>query len=132
MDTDKFCLSWNDFEANISSALKELQRDADFFDVTLVCDDIELIQAHKVILSACSPFFKTTLKHIPHQHPLLYLKGVMYNDLVRVLHFMYHGEVNIEQDELKSFLAVAEDLTVKGLTLDKSSIHKIAIQPILP
>ena len=73
METDKFCLSWNGFEANISSAFKELQRDADFFDVTLVCDDIELIQAHKVILSACSPFFKTTLKHIPHQHPLLYL-----------------------------------------------------------
>jgi hypothetical protein len=52
----------------------------------------------------------------PHQHPLLYLKGVKYTDLQSVLNFMYHGEVNVAQDELNSFLAVAEDLRVKGLT----------------
>ena len=29
---------------------------------------------------------------------------------------MYHGEVNVAQEELNSFLAVAEELRVKGLT----------------
>jgi len=38
-----------------------------------------------------------------------------------VLNFMYHGEVNVAQDELNSFLAVAEDLKVKGLTQSSSS-----------
>ena len=33
---------------------------------------------------------------------------------------MYHGEVNVAQDELNSFLAVAEDLQVKGLTQSQS------------
>ena len=28
---------------------------------------------------------------------------------------MYHGEVNVDQEELNNFLAVAEDLKVKGL-----------------
>ena len=37
-----------------------------------------------------------------------------------VLNFMYHGEVNVSQDELNSFLAVAEDLKVKGLTQSDS------------
>ena len=69
-----------------------------------------------MILSACSPFFKNVLRRNPHQHPLLYLKGVKYTDLQCVLNFMYHGDMNVAQEELSSFLAVAEDLRVKGLT----------------
>ena len=94
MGSEKFCLRWNDFETNISSAFRELRDDKDFFDVTLACDD-EQIQAHKVILSACSVFFRNILRRNPHQHPLLYMKGVK-----------YHGEVNVAQEELNSFLAV--------------------------
>merc|ERR1711936_1104303 len=88
--------------------------------MTLSCDD-EQIQAHKVILSACSPFFRGVLRRNPHAHPLLYLKGVKFSDLTAVLNFMYHGEVNVAQEELNSFLAVAEDLKVKGLTQGNSS-----------
>ena len=119
MANEKFCLRWNDFENNISNAFRELRDDKDFFDVTLACDDDQM-QAHKVILSACSPFFRNILRRNHHQHPLLYLKGVKYSDLQSVLNFMYHGEVNIAQDELNSFLAVAEDLKVKGLTQNQS------------
>merc|ERR1712123_346581 len=112
---EKFCLRWNDFESNISEAFRELREDKDFFDVTLACDD-DQIQAHKVILSACSPFFRKVLRRNKHEHPLLYLKGVKYADLVSVLSFMYHGEVDIGQEDLNTFLAVAQDLKVKGLT----------------
>jgi len=112
---EKFCLKWNEFESNVSTAFRELRDDKDFFDVTLACDGNQL-EAHKVILSACSPFFRGVLKRNPHAHPLLYLKGIKYEDVLAVLNFMYHGEVNIAQDELNSFLAVAEDLQVKGLT----------------
>ena len=81
--SEKFCLKWNDFEANVSCAFRELREDKDFFDVTLACDD-EQIQAHKVIVSACSPFFRNVLRRNPHQHPLLYLKGVKYREGTRV------------------------------------------------
>jgi len=113
--TEKFCLRWNDFESNISVAFRDLREEKDFFDVTLACDDSQL-QAHKVILSACSPFFRNILKRNPHQHPLLYLKGVKYAELEAVLNFMYMGEVNVAQEALNSFLSVAEELRVKGLT----------------
>ena len=96
MTSEKFCLRWNDFESNISGAFRELRDDKDFFDVTLACDE-EQIQAHKVILSACSPFFRTVLRRNPHSHPLLYLKGVKHSELQAVLNFMYHGEVNVGQ-----------------------------------
>jgi len=120
MSSEKFCLRWNDFESNISGAFRELRDDKDFFDVTIACED-EQMQAHKVILSACSPFFRNILRRNHHQHPLLYLKGVKYTDLQSVLNFMYHGEVNVAQEELNSFLAVAEDLRVKGLTQNQGN-----------
>jgi len=117
MSTEKFCLKWNDFESNISLAFREIREDKDFFDVTLACGEGEQqISAHKVILAACSPFFRNVLRRNPHQHPLLYLKGVTYSDLQSVLSFMYHGEVNVAQEELNGFLSIAEELKVKGLT----------------
>jgi len=121
--SEKFCLRWNDFESNISVAFRELREEKDFFDVTLACEDSQ-VQAHKVILSACSPFFRSVLRRNPHQHPLLYLKGVKYQEMLSVLNFMYMGEVNVAQEELNSFLAVAEELRVKGLTQNNSEGSK--------
>jgi len=119
MANEKFCLRWNDFETNISTAFRDLREDKDFFDVTLACDD-QQIQAHKVILSACSPFFRQILHQNTHPHPLIYLRGVKFMDIQSVLNFMYHGEVNVAQEELNTFLSVAEDLKVKGLTQNQS------------
>jgi len=113
--SENFCLKWSNFESNLSDAFKELRDEKDLFDVTLACDDRQ-VAAHKVVLSACSPFFRNILRRNPHPHPLLYIKGVKYDDLLSMLNFMYLGEVNIVQDELSSFLAVAEELRIKGLT----------------
>ena len=126
---EKFCLRWNEFEKNISKSFRELREDKDFFDVTLVCDTNQ-IQAHKVVLSACSSFFRSVLKHNPHQHPLLYLKGIRYEDIISVLNFMYHGEVNVVQDELTVFLAVAEDLKVKGLVQSNKEQEEYFTEPV--
>jgi len=122
-NSEHFCLRWNDFESNISQAFREIRDEKDFFDVTLACED-EQVQAHKVILSACSPFFRTILRRNRHDHPLLYLKGVKYAEIIAILNFMYHGEVNVAQEELNSFLAVAEELRVKGLTQNTQETSK--------
>jgi len=121
--SENFCLRWNDFEANVSGAFRDLRAESDFFDVTLGCSDSNgrSLQAHKVILSACSSFFKGMLRqqaqqNPAHPHPFIYLRGVSFCDLSSVLDFMYHGEVNVAQEDLNSFLAVAEELQIKGLT----------------
>ena len=106
-DSEKFCLQWNDFAENISGTFKEFWKDEDFFDVTLACGD-EQIQAHKIILSACSNFFRSVLRRHQHSHPLLYLNSVKYSDLVSLLNFMYHGQVNVKKEDLNSFLATAQ------------------------
>ena len=68
-----------------------------------------------MVLSACSPFFREVLKANPHPHPLLFLQNVKQTDLLAVLDFMYLGEVQVVQENLASFLLVAEELEVKGL-----------------
>jgi hypothetical protein len=118
--SDNFCLRWNDFESNISTSFRELREDSEFFDVTLCCDNgTDIVPAHKVILAACSPLFRKILSRQKNQqNPFLYLKGIKLKELQAVLNFMYHGEVNVAQDSLNNFLAVAEELAVKGLTTD--------------
>jgi len=122
-------LHWNDFESNISKAFQELRETKDFFDVTLVCDE-DQIHAHKIILSACSPFFRNILRRSPHhKHPLIYLKDVKFSELTSLLDFIYMGEVIVNREDLNSFLLVAEDLKVKGLSTISDSKSSKPIQP---
>ena len=115
MANEKFCLKWNDFQDVLKSSVGELRDDADFTDVTLACED-QSLKAHKVILSACSPLFKRLLKSHPHPQPLLYMRGMRATDLVAIVDFIYQGEANIFQENLENFLALAEELELKGLS----------------
>ena len=101
MNSEKFNLKWNDFESSISGSFRDIKDEGDFQDVTLACEE-DQIGAHRVVLAACSPKLRSILSHLPHhhQHPLLYLRGIKYSDLKSLITFMYHGEVNIAQEEL--------------------------------
>merc|ERR1712208_259969 len=92
-----------------------LREDNDFVDVTLVCEDGQQVEAHKVILASSSPFFQKLLGRNKHPHPLIYMRGVKSDDLLAIVDFLYCGEANVFQENLDSFLAVAEELQLKGL-----------------
>ena len=114
--SEKFCLKWNDFQKNINTAFGSLREDEDFSDVTLASEDGTQIEAHKVVLAASSPFFHNMLKKNKHPHPLIYMRGIKSDDMLAVVDFLYYGETNIFQDNLDSFLKIAEELSLKGLT----------------
>ena len=114
MADEKLCLKWNDFQNIVQTSFAELRSDTDFTDVTLACED-QSIKAHKVILSACSPLFKKLLKTYPHPQPLIYMRGMKSTDLAAIVDFIYLGEANVFQDQLEGFLALAEELQLKGL-----------------
>ena len=52
----------SEFQTNTTKFLLSVKETHDFSDVTLVCDDAEPIQAHRVIISAGSSFFETVLR----------------------------------------------------------------------
>ena len=114
--SEKLCLQWNDFKENATSAFGSLREDRDFADVTLACEDGSQFEAHKVILAASSPFFQNILRRNQHVHPLIFMRGLKSEDLAAIIDFLYCGEANVYQENLDSFLAIAEELQLKGLT----------------
>ena len=100
---EKLCLRRNDFMENLNSTLGRLRNDREFTDVTLVCEDGEEIEAHKVILAASSPFFQKVLQKSKHPHPLIYLRGFQSKGLVSILDFLYFGEANAYQEDLDGY-----------------------------
>ena len=114
---EKLSVQWADFEKNISASFGELRTDNDFADVTLACEDRDF-EVHKLILSASSPFFKALLKRATSKqpHPMIYMRGVKAKDLEALVDFIYFGKAEILQANLESFLAIAEELKLKGLS----------------
>ena len=128
-DQQQFCLRWNDFQTNMVSSFKHLRDEKSFTDVTLACDG-QTCKAHKMVLSACSPYFKVKkfffsleffnhlnsvqlifqalLEENPAKHPIIILKDVPFQHLTAILEFVYAGEVNVAQDQLPAFLKTAE------------------------
>ena len=113
--SEKLCLQWNDFKQNATIAFGILREDNDFTDVTLACKDGKQFTAHKVILASSSPFFQNILRRNKHAHPQIYMRGMESEDLLAIMDFLYCGEANVYQENLDSFLAIAEELQLKGL-----------------
>ncbi|XP_049780697.1 protein abrupt-like isoform X4 [Schistocerca cancellata] len=114
-DEQQFCLRWNNFQMNITSQFEALRDEEDFVDVTLACEG-QRLKAHKVVLSACSPYFKELFKSNPCKHPILFMRDVEFRHLKSLVEFMYAGEVNVAQAQLSAFLRTAESLQIRGLT----------------
>ena len=128
----KLCLQWNDFQTNLTSAFRDLREDKEFTDVTLACGDGQQVKAHKVVLISSSPFFKNLLQRNKHPHPLIFMRGLKSEDLVTMVDFLYHGEANVYQENLDSFLAIAEELQLKGLQGNQTEAVFEEIQPTKP
>ncbi|XP_023725660.1 modifier of mdg4 isoform X12 [Cryptotermes secundus] len=122
-ESDQFSLRWNNFHSNLTSGFHALLQGEDLVDVTLAAGG-QFVQAHKIVLSVCSPYFKDLFKVNPCKHPIVILKDVCHKDLVAILQFMYRGEVNVRQEELATFLKTAEMLQIKGLTGEDSPIEE--------
>ncbi|XP_063225303.1 zinc finger protein 131-like isoform X2 [Bacillus rossius redtenbacheri] len=114
-DEQQFCLRWNNFQTNITSQFEALRNEELFVDVTLACEG-QRLKAHKVVLSACSPYFKELFTSNPCKHPILFMRDVEFCHLRALVEFMYAGEVNVAQAQLTAFLRTAESLHIRGLT----------------
>lgn len=120
MEGEQFSLCWNNFHNNLSSGFHTLLQDEDLVDVTLAAEG-KYLKAHKTVLSVCSPYFKELFRVNPCKHPIVILQDVSYNSLHNLLQFMYQGEVSVSQEEIPTFMRVAEMLKVKGLTDNSTS-----------
>ncbi|EDW58364.1 protein bric-a-brac 1 isoform X1 [Drosophila virilis] len=117
---DEFKLCWKNFQDNIASGFQNLYDRGDLVDVTLACDG-KLLQAHKIVLAICSPYFQEIFTTNPCQHPIIILKDVSFNIMCELLEFMYQGVVNVKHTELQSFMKIGQLLQIKGLATNSNS-----------
>ncbi|XP_061395649.1 broad-complex core protein isoforms 1/2/3/4/5 [Musca vetustissima] len=117
---DEFKLCWKNFQDNIASGFQSLYDRGDLVDVTLACDG-KLLQAHKIVLAICSPYFQEIFVTNPCKHPIIILKDVSYTIMCELLEFMYQGVVNVKHTELQAFMKIGQLLQIKGLATNTSS-----------
>ena len=114
--SERLCLKWNEFQENIHQTFGGLRNTQEFADVTLVCEDGQQMEAHRVVLASSSPFFQKMMERLNHPHPLIYMRGLTPEDLAAMLDFIYFGEANVTEEKVENFLLIADDLQIKGLT----------------
>lgn len=113
-NSQQFCLRWNNYQSNLTCVFDQLLQSESFVDVTLACDG-HSIKAHKMVLSACSPYFQSLFFDNPCQHPIIIMRDVKWPELKAIVEFMYKGEINVCQDQISPLLSIAEMLQIRGL-----------------
>ncbi|XP_066991951.1 longitudinals lacking protein, isoforms H/M/V isoform X6 [Anabrus simplex] len=111
----QFCLRWNNHQSTLVAVFDTLLESGTLVDCTLAAEG-QYLKAHKVVLSACSPYFELLLSQHYEKHPIVILKDVKFQELKAMMDYMYRGEVNISQDQLGALLKAAESLQIKGLS----------------
>ncbi|KPU77241.1 uncharacterized protein Dana_GF11096, isoform D [Drosophila ananassae] len=127
-DDQQFCLRWNNHQSTLISVFDTLLENETLVDCTLAAEG-KFLKAHKVVLSACSPYFATLLQEQYDKHPIFILKDVKYQELRAMMDYMYRGEVNISQDQLAALLKAAESLQIKGLSDNRTGGGSSAPKP---
>lgn len=130
-NNQQFCLRWNNYQTNLTNVFDELLQSESFVDVTLACEG-QSIKAHKMILSACSPYFQALFYDNPCQHPIVIMRDVRWQELKALIEFMYKGEINVSQDQINPLLRVAEMLKIRGLAEVGTAGGGMAAQQLIP
>ena len=112
---EKYCLKWNDFSTNLQETFKSIRYEKHLCDVTLMCGE-ESIPAHRLVLSSSSDFFQNIFRKCQKENLVIVLKETSPVKLSSLLDFIYNGEVKIDQDHLHSFMDLANELKVKGIS----------------
>lgn len=113
-EQEHYSLRWNNHQNHILRAFDALLQTKTLVDVTLVCAETS-IRAHKVVLSACSPFFQRVFADTPCKHPVIVLKDFRGWVVQAIVDFMYRGEISVPQERLQILIQAGESLQVRGL-----------------
>ena len=118
MAEGSFHLAWNsaEREATVLGSLAALQESGECSDVSLISSDDGTLRAHRVVLAACSPFFREVFSKNSVANLSLYMSGLKQVDLEAILDFMYRGQTEVPMADLEAFIWAAKEMRVLGLT----------------
>ncbi|CAG0914854.1 unnamed protein product [Notodromas monacha] len=91
----------------VRQELEKLYNDPTFSDVKICCADL-VINAHKVILSAVSPYFASMFKRVSKDLSALLLPDEDLPVVGIVLQYLYSGKVSVPAHDVDKFKKLAE------------------------
>ena len=118
MHQEKYNLNWHTHSDHLKDMLHEMMKSDELTDVTLVCDDMRQLKAHKIVLSACSSVFRKIIEHLPDKNSVIYLRGIQHQEMESILEFMYMGVATLLQERMNEFFSVAKSLEIKEIRMD--------------
>ena len=107
-------LKWTNYWTNLTAVVWRCYEDQLMTDITLTAEG-KKICCHKVILAACSTYFRCILDDNPSDHPIIILKNVEWEELKLIVEFMYRGHLKASEEKLPNLLKVAKMLDIRGL-----------------
>jgi len=114
---EKYTLHWHSYSDHLREALNEMMISSEFADVTLVTDDKQQIRAHRNILSAASPVFKSILQiDSKNANPVIYLRGIQHSEMESIMQFIYLGEARFYEERMSEFITVSKNLEIRELS----------------
>ncbi|XP_028045593.1 protein bric-a-brac 1 [Monomorium pharaonis] len=106
---------WQSFPSHMVGSLDTCYEKQQFVDLSLACKDGTILKCHKMVLANSSSFFRRLLLANDHPHPMIVLHDIEADDLKTLVNFMYCGEIQVVQSEVRRLLKLAEILEVTGL-----------------
>ncbi|GLH03662.1 Longitudinals lacking protein, isoforms H/M/V [Gryllus bimaculatus] len=116
----QFSLRWGEYKSTLVTVFEKLLKNGMLVDCTLSAEGKSL-EAHRAVMSACSPYFELLLSEHSEKHPVVILKDVKFEQMKAMVDYMYKGEVIVSKDQIESLLAAAESLKIRGLTTNSDS-----------
>merc|ERR1711936_1443340 len=115
-EQQQYCLKWNNHRSTLFSVFDTLLEEESLVDVILSAEG-QFLKAHRVILSACSPYFRNLFNshYLQEKQPVVIVKDMEFDNLKSLRDYMYKGEANVPQQMLPAFIKDAESLQIRGL-----------------
>ena len=122
---EKYTVTWHSYSDHLTEALREMMASSEFADVTIVTDDKQQIRAHRNILSAASPVFKSILQiDSKNADPVIYLRGIQHSEMDSIMQYIYLGEARFYEERM---LISIESVIILNISVQniKKFIHTI-------
>lgn len=89
---------WDNHQTNLQTMFSYQLEQEHFLDITLACENGQILKAHRAVLCAASGYFDTVLSNSNWDKEMLVIvKDIPREELKLIIEFIYKGEISVQQ-----------------------------------